>query len=79
MSLLRPGVINNTNQTKSLFQAQAGWSQHDYGHLSVFPKSWQNHLAHQFVIGHLKVCGFCLLRFQTIHVQGKVVATDSKL
>ncbi|XP_064646893.1 acyl-CoA Delta-6 desaturase-like [Lineus longissimus] len=35
-------------------QSQAGWSQHDYGHLSVFKSSKMNHIAHQFVIGHLK-------------------------
>uniref|UniRef100_A0ACB8G2H9 Fatty acid desaturase 2 n=1 Tax=Sphaerodactylus townsendi TaxID=933632 RepID=A0ACB8G2H9_9SAUR len=35
-------------------QAQAGWLQHDFGHLSVFKKSVWNHLVHKFVIGHLK-------------------------
>ncbi|XP_064169835.1 acyl-CoA 6-desaturase [Anguilla rostrata] len=35
-------------------QAQAGWLQHDFGHLSVFKKSRWNHLLHKFVIGHLK-------------------------
>ncbi|XP_072277877.1 fatty acid desaturase 2-like [Pyxicephalus adspersus] len=35
-------------------QAQAGWLQHDFGHLSVFKKSIWNHIAHKFVIGHLK-------------------------
>uniref|UniRef100_A0A8C9VGP4 Fatty acid desaturase 2 n=1 Tax=Scleropages formosus TaxID=113540 RepID=A0A8C9VGP4_SCLFO len=35
-------------------QAQAGWLQHDFGHLSVFRKSFWNHLLHKFVIGHLK-------------------------
>ncbi|CAH1788406.1 unnamed protein product [Owenia fusiformis] len=35
-------------------QAQSGWSQHDYGHLSVFPNSKLNHLMHHFVIGTLK-------------------------
>ncbi|XP_043373574.1 acyl-CoA (8-3)-desaturase-like isoform X2 [Dermochelys coriacea] len=34
--------------------AQAGWLQHDFGHLSVFSKSKWNHLVHKFVIGHLK-------------------------
>ncbi|XP_078536730.1 acyl-CoA (8-3)-desaturase isoform X2 [Lissotriton helveticus] len=34
--------------------AQAGWLQHDYGHLSVFSKSKWNHWLHHFVIGHLK-------------------------
>ncbi|XP_066556419.1 acyl-CoA 6-desaturase [Amia ocellicauda] len=35
-------------------QAQAGWLQHDFGHLSVFRTSRWNHLLHKFVIGHLK-------------------------
>ncbi|XP_078113236.1 acyl-CoA Delta-6 desaturase-like [Sander vitreus] len=35
-------------------QLQAGWLQHDFGHLSVFKKSSWNHLLHKFVIGHLK-------------------------
>uniref|UniRef100_A0AAY4DXQ4 Cytochrome b5 heme-binding domain-containing protein n=1 Tax=Denticeps clupeoides TaxID=299321 RepID=A0AAY4DXQ4_9TELE len=35
-------------------QAQAGWLQHDFGHLSVFRNSFWDHLVHQFVIGHLK-------------------------
>ncbi|MBN3303660.1 FADS1 desaturase, partial [Amia calva] len=35
-------------------QAQAGWLQHDFGHLSVFGTSRWNHLLHRFVIGHLK-------------------------
>ncbi|XP_053576442.1 acyl-CoA (8-3)-desaturase [Bombina bombina] len=35
-------------------QAQAGWLQHDFGHLSVFSQSKWNHLVHKFVIGHLK-------------------------
>ena len=35
-------------------QAQAGWLQHDFGHLSVFKNSKWNHLMHSFVIGHLK-------------------------
>nr|AYG96562.1 fatty acid desaturase 2 [Lepisosteus oculatus] len=35
-------------------QAQAGWLQHDFGHLSVFRSSRWNHLLHKFTIGHLK-------------------------
>ena len=38
----------------STVQAQAGWLQHDLGHLSVFSTSTWNHLVHHFVIGHLK-------------------------
>uniref|UniRef100_A0A8D0F713 Cytochrome b5 heme-binding domain-containing protein n=1 Tax=Strix occidentalis caurina TaxID=311401 RepID=A0A8D0F713_STROC len=37
-----------------IVQAQAGWLQHDFGHLSVFSKSKWNHWVHKFVIGHLK-------------------------
>ncbi|POI29597.1 hypothetical protein CIB84_006651, partial [Bambusicola thoracicus] len=36
-------------------QAQAGWLQHDFGHLSVFSESKWNHWMHKFVIGHLKL------------------------
>ncbi|XP_067902273.1 acyl-CoA (8-3)-desaturase-like isoform X2 [Heterodontus francisci] len=39
----------------AIVQAQSGWLQHDFGHLSVFSKSKWNHLAHKFIIGHLKV------------------------
>uniref|UniRef100_A0AAZ3SDX8 Cytochrome b5 heme-binding domain-containing protein n=1 Tax=Oncorhynchus tshawytscha TaxID=74940 RepID=A0AAZ3SDX8_ONCTS len=35
-------------------QSQAGWLQHDYGHLSVCKKSSWNHILQKFVIGHLK-------------------------
>nr|A0A0C5PRW9.1 RecName: Full=Fatty acid desaturase 2; AltName: Full=Acyl-CoA 6-desaturase; AltName: Full=Delta(6) fatty acid desaturase; Short=Fads2 (delta6); AltName: Full=Delta-6 fatty acid desaturase [Tachysurus fulvidraco]AJQ20793.1 fatty acyl Delta6 desaturase [Tachysurus fulvidraco] len=35
-------------------QAQAGWLQHDFGHLSVFKNSTWDHLMHKFIIGHLK-------------------------
>ncbi|CAM4733902.1 unnamed protein product [Leuciscus chuanchicus] len=35
-------------------QSQAGWLQHDFGHLSVFKSSRWNHLVHKFVIGQLK-------------------------
>lgn len=35
-------------------QAQSGWLQHDFGHLSVFKSSKWNHWMHTFVICHLK-------------------------
>jgi len=35
-------------------QAQAGWLQHDLGHLSVLPSNSGNKLAHRVVIGFLK-------------------------
>ncbi|XP_058011619.1 acyl-CoA (8-3)-desaturase-like isoform X3 [Ahaetulla prasina] len=36
-------------------QSQAGWLQHDLGHLSVFSTSKWNHLFHEFVMCHLKL------------------------
>jgi len=39
----------------TIAQAQAGWLQHDFGHLSVVPKnSTANHIIHKFVICSLK-------------------------
>ena len=35
-------------------QAQAGWLQHDFGHLSVFKSSRMNHVAHKIIIGFVK-------------------------
>ncbi|XP_022102086.1 fatty acid desaturase 2-like [Acanthaster planci] len=37
-----------------LAQGQAGWFQHDLGHLTVFKKSRWNHLLHGFILGGLK-------------------------
>ncbi|XP_041374724.1 acyl-CoA 6-desaturase-like [Gigantopelta aegis] len=36
------------------FQAQAGWTQHDYGHLSVFKTNRMNHVFHYITINILK-------------------------
>ena len=38
----------------TVMQAQAGWHQHDLGHLSVLPSSKWNHVLHKFVIGVTK-------------------------
>ena len=38
----------------TVMQAQAGWHQHDLGHLSVLPSSKWNHILHKFVIGVTK-------------------------
>ena len=38
-----------------LFQAQMGWTQHDYGHQSVFASSRNNHLAQYFLMCFCKV------------------------
>ncbi len=37
-------------------QAQTGWLQHDFGHLSVFNSSKLNHAVHDITIGLMKVC-----------------------
>ncbi|KAI3370689.1 hypothetical protein L3Q82_007245 [Scortum barcoo] len=49
-------------------QSQAGWLQHDFGHLSVFKKSSWNHMFHKFVIGHLKY-GIKKLKYMPYHHQ----------
>ena len=36
------------------FQAQAGWSQHDFGHLSVFKSVPLNHAMHWFTMCFMK-------------------------
>uniref|UniRef100_A0A7M4EIS7 Fatty acid desaturase 1-like n=1 Tax=Crocodylus porosus TaxID=8502 RepID=A0A7M4EIS7_CROPO len=51
-------------------QAQAGWLQHDFGHLSVFSKSKWNHVVHKFVIGHLKL-GMKKKKFMPYNYQHK--------
>uniref|UniRef100_A0A9J8CK49 Fatty acid desaturase 2 n=1 Tax=Cyprinus carpio carpio TaxID=630221 RepID=A0A9J8CK49_CYPCA len=48
------GWINTAIVSVILATAQAGWLQHDFGHLSVFKNSRWDHLLHKFVIGHLK-------------------------
>ena len=57
-------------------QAQAGWLQHDFGHLSVFKSSWMNHLAHQFVQGGLKgaSCYWWNIRHFQHHAKPNVVS-----
>nr|QBO56263.1 fatty acid desaturase 5/6-2-2 [Brachionus plicatilis] len=46
-------------------QAQAGWLQHDLGHLSVFKSTKMNHLAHRVVIG--AIMGFSSNRWNNRH------------
>lgn len=36
-------------------QSEAGWSQHDFGHLSVFKDNRLNHVMHSFVMNCIKV------------------------
>lgn len=38
----------------SIVQAQTGWIQHDFGHLSVFKFSKWDHLLHYFTMGFIK-------------------------
>ncbi|XP_072841639.2 acyl-CoA (8-3)-desaturase isoform X1 [Pogona vitticeps] len=38
----------------TLAQSQAGWLQHDFGHLSVFKNRKWNHILQEFVMCHLK-------------------------
>lgn len=37
-----------------IVQSEAGWSQHDFGHLSVFKNNRWNHIMHSFVMNCLK-------------------------
>ena len=39
-------------------QAQVGWLQHDFGHLSVFNSTRLNHLVHYITMGLMKVCTY---------------------
>lgn len=54
-----------------LHQSQAGWLQHDFGHLSVFKSSRWNHWVHKFVIGHLKVTGILNHAFLILKIKIK--------
>ena len=38
-----------------LRQIQAGWNQHDYGHLSVFKSTRHNHWVQVFILNVMKV------------------------
>uniref|UniRef100_A0AAQ6APR5 acyl-CoA (8-3)-desaturase n=1 Tax=Amphiprion ocellaris TaxID=80972 RepID=A0AAQ6APR5_AMPOC len=49
-------------------QSQAGWLQHDFGHLSVFKKSSWNHILQKFIIGHLKY-GIKKIKYMPYHRQ----------
>ncbi|XP_065898010.1 acyl-CoA 6-desaturase-like [Dysidea avara] len=59
-------------------QAQAGWLQHDFGHLSVFKKSWMNHLAHHVVQEGLKgaSCYWWNIRHFQHHAKPNVFLKD---
>jgi len=38
----------------TITQGQASWTQHDFGHLSVFKSNWWNHQVHYFLMNHIK-------------------------
>ena len=54
-------------------QAQSGWSQHDYGHMSVMKTSRLNHWMHLFVICHLKVFIAFELPALSVHIRSAVI------
>ncbi|XP_072034199.1 acyl-CoA 6-desaturase-like isoform X2 [Amphiura filiformis] len=59
-------------------QAQAGWLQHDFGHLSVFQKSRWNHWFHYFVIGGIKAASAHWWNYRHFqhHAKPNMVAKD---
>lgn len=59
-------------------QAQAGWSQHDYGHLSVFKSTRANHLMHRITIGLIKgaAAGWWNFRHFAHHAKPNVHGKD---
>ncbi|XP_070570639.1 acyl-CoA 6-desaturase-like [Ptychodera flava] len=62
----------------TIMQAQAGWLQHDLGHLSVFKTSKANHLVHNFVIGGLKAASASWWNFRHFqhHAKPNIIAKD---
>ncbi|XP_023930584.1 fatty acid desaturase 2 isoform X1 [Lingula anatina] len=59
-------------------QGQAGWTQHDYGHLSVFNSRKLNHLMHEVVIGGIKAASSHWWNFRHFqhHVKPNVYVKD---
>ncbi|PAA63300.1 hypothetical protein BOX15_Mlig033038g2, partial [Macrostomum lignano] len=59
-------------------QAQVGWAQHDYGHLCVFNSRRLNHVAHEFIVGHLKGASSHWWNFRHFlhHSKPNVAGTD---
>lgn len=59
-------------------QAQAGWAQHDYGHLSVFNTRNLNKIMHQLIIGHLKGASSSWWNFRhnLHHTKPNIIKTD---
>jgi fatty acid desaturase 2 (delta-6 desaturase) len=54
-------------------QAQAGWSQHDYGHLSVFKTSKMNHFFHRILIGFIKVYFYFIFKINDLYSKLKFI------
>lgn len=59
-------------------QAQAGWSQHDYGHLSVFRSSRLNHWTQVFVLNFFKgaSCDWWNYRHYNHHSKPNIIRKD---
>nr|WAY16337.1 front-end fatty acid desaturase group A [Spirobranchus lamarcki] len=38
----------------TIVQGQASWTQHDFGHLSVFKSTWMNQMIHEFLMSFTK-------------------------
>jgi|ERR1712166_93278 len=59
-------------------QSQAGWLQHDLGHLSVFESTSANHWSHHFVIGFIKAASSAWWNFRHFqhHSKPNVVTKD---
>jgi len=51
----------------SIVQGQASWTQHDYGHLSVFQNTKLNHIMHLFLMNQVK--GACSDWWNHLHYQ----------
>jgi len=76
LSILLASLVLGTSQ------AQAGWNQHDYGHLSVFFRKIKvNHLMHQITIGHFKGASaeWWKTRHNRHHAKTNVVHLDPDL
>ncbi|XP_033113407.1 acyl-CoA 6-desaturase-like isoform X2 [Anneissia japonica] len=59
-------------------QAQAGWLQHDFGHLSVCKTSSANHVWHKIVQGGIKAASACWWNYRHFqhHAKPNVIAKD---
>ncbi|XP_077997494.1 acyl-CoA 6-desaturase-like [Glandiceps talaboti] len=62
----------------TIMQAQAGWLQHDLGHLSVFTKSKVNHWVHKAVIGGIKAASASWWNFRHFqhHAKPNIISKD---